>query len=114
MIRHELTIEEREATGSEPRHQPRQGHLGCVATKREHAFAKEGPTQSHTVKPSHQIAVRPAFDGMGVSEPVKQIIARLDLPIYPGLFAIGTMFDDLRKRPISGDVEHVSSDDLRQ
>ena len=107
MVGHELAVEKLEAADAQPRHQPGQRHLGGIGPQREHALAEEGAAERDAVKAADQLLVLPAFDRVGVAEPVEQIVALLDLAVDPGLLALGAMVDDGGEDLVVGDRERA-------
>jgi hypothetical protein len=78
MLGHELAVEQPVAADLQPRDQPGERDLRGVAAAREHAFAEEGAAERDAVEAAGELAVLPAFDRMGVAEPVKLGEALLD------------------------------------
>ncbi len=94
MIGHELAVEQSESTHRQPRHQPGQRDLRTIGSEREHALAEEGAAQPDAVEPADKLLILPAFDRMGVAEPMQQIVALLDLTVDPGFLALRTIVND--------------------
>ena len=94
MLRHELAVEQPESADDEARHQPGQRHLRRIRSKREHALAEEGAAEPHAVEAADKFLILPAFDRMGVTESVEQIVALLDLAVDPGFLALRAIVHD--------------------
>lgn len=92
MIGLELAVEQREAADPEPRDQPGERDLGSIARAADHRFAEKGAAQRQAVKPADQPVAVPAFDRMGVAEPVQRGEHRLDLAADPRLGPVDGAF----------------------
>ena len=114
MIGHELAIEQGEAAGFEPRHQPGERDLRGIGAQREHAFPEKGTAERDAVKAADEIAVLPAFHRMGVAEPMKRAVTFLDLGIDPGFLPLGAMADNVTKGAIRGHLKPVLAHRLAQ
>jgi hypothetical protein len=114
MIGHELAVEKPKAADPEPRDEPGEGDLRCVAESGEHAFAKEGGTESNPVEAAGQLTLPPAFDRMGVAAGVKDGVAFFYVGIDPGLLALGAMANDLREGGVARDGEDAGADRVPQ
>src|SRR5690606_20576448 len=80
----ELRVEEREATGAQPRDEMNQRDLGGVAFPVEHALAEERTAEPDTVEPADKLAVTPGFDGMAMPDLVQPAVELADPPVDPG------------------------------
>ena len=97
MRRHELAVEQVVTAGLHPRDQPGERNLRCIGHSAEHAFAEEGASELHAVKPTHQFAAVKDLDRMGVPRRVKGQHGALDIGVDPRLFPVGAGSDDRSK-----------------
>ena len=92
MIGLELAVEQGEPADAQPRDQPGERHFRGIARPAHHRFAEERPAQRQAVKPADQPLALPAFDRMGVAEPVQRGEHRLDLAADPRLGPVDRAF----------------------
>ncbi|KQR87843.1 hypothetical protein ASG07_02970 [Sphingomonas sp. Leaf343] len=108
----ELTIEQREAAGTQAGDQPRQRHLRRVGRAADHAFPEERTAQREAVQTADQPLALPAFHGMGVASGVEVEEDALDRGADPRFRAIrgafGAEAQGGLKIAVGGDVEIVS------
>ena len=84
-----LAVEQFRPCPAQRRHQPGQRHLAGIAAAAEHRFAAEHPVKPDTVKPARQLALVPAFDRMGMAQPVHHAVGFGDPPADPRLVRVG-------------------------
>jgi hypothetical protein len=92
MIGHELAIEQREAAGPQPRHQPRQRHLRCIRRAGEHALPKKGAAQRYAIKTTNKFVPVPAFDAVGMPHGIETVARLENRLVDPGVLAITHQF----------------------
>lgn len=114
MFGHELAVEEAEPADLEPRYQPGEGDLGGIAPEREHAFTEKGRTELHPVEAADEDIVLPAFDRMGMTEPVELVVGMLDLGVDPGFGSFRALPHHSRERFVAGDGEDARAHRLAQ
>ncbi len=85
----ELAVEQPGPGKAQRHHQPGQRHLGRVGHAAEHAFAAEYPGEADPVKPTNQRIAFPAFDRMGMAQPVEVLVAGGDSPADPAFGMAG-------------------------
>ena len=115
---HELAIEQAIPRVAHRRDQPAERNLAGIIGAAEHAFPAKHPVERHAIQPTHQFAIAPTFDRMGMASPVQRAIARLD-PVADPAFAIliarrGTGIDHCVEIGIAGDLKPVLPDGFAQ
>lgn len=85
---HELAVQQAGSAAPHRGHQPSQRHFGGIRLTAEHAFAAEHPVETDAVEPADQPPAAPgiqppAFDRMGMPQPVQVLVARLDAMADP-------------------------------
>jgi hypothetical protein len=89
---HELAIEKVEPAHLHSRDQPRQRDFRCIGRSAEHALAKKRPAHRHSVEPTDQFAIQPAFDAMRVPHAMKIAKCILDIGIDPRVTPVVARF----------------------
>jgi hypothetical protein len=107
VIGHELAVEQLKTPDLQPRYKPGQGHFRSVGAEREHAFAKKRRSKRHSIKPSDQFFVLPAFYRVGVAELMKLQIAFFDALVDPGFLPVGAALHDFSKGRVMCDRERA-------
>ena len=114
MLGHELAIEQPVAAHDQPRDEPGERDLRSVGARGEHALAEEGAAELDAVDASDERAIGPAFDRMGMAEPMEEIVAAFDLVVDPGLLTVGAMTDDRIEGAIGRHFECAANERLAQ
>ena len=114
--RHELGVEQLEATQLEPCDQVNQGNLAGVGDMGKHAFAAERALQRDPVQAADQVTIQAAFDTVGEAqvmqggEGVDDLIVDPGAVIFPRRFGSG--LNDTGEVGIDRDFEMVLADDF--
>lgn len=118
MIGLELAVEQGEPADPQPRHEPGECDLRCVALPRHHALAEERTAKREAIEAADEPISVPAFDRMRKAEPVERGERGFDLPADPGFGAVGRPFgtepDHGLKRGVGSDAEAIGGDRLPQ
>ena len=111
MIGHELAVEQGETCLTHRRDKPCQRDFAGIGGAAEHAFAAKYPLETDAVEPADQLAVLPAFDGMGVSGCMQCAVARFDPVADPafGMFLAwgGAFANHIGETGVASDVKAI-------
>lgn len=104
MIGLELAVEQGEPADPQPRHEPGECDLRCVALPRHHALAEERTAKREAIEAADQPFTVPAFDRMRIAEPVERGEGGFDLPADPGFGAVGGTFGTEADHSLEGGI----------
>ena len=89
VIRHELRVEQLEASARQPGCEVDQGDLRSVALIGEHAFAEVGAVESDAIETAHEAIAVPNLDRVAVAEVEQVAVERADAVVDPRRAATG-------------------------
>src|SRR5579885_88567 len=116
MWRHELRIEEPEASLGEPRGEMHKGDFRRIGLAIEHALAEKCSAEMDAIKSARKNAAGPALDRMNLAHFEELAVEGFDAPVDPGFLApfggAGAALDEASKRENAalprGDPEEIA------
>ena len=118
MWRHELRIEEPEASLGEPRGEMHKGDFRRIGLAIEHALAEKCSAEMDAIKSARKNAAGPALDRMNLARFEELAVEGFDPPVDPGFLAPfgggGAALDDGIKVRIDAHLETLGAHGLGQ